>query len=269
MPPAGPRLQVLIATHRPEGIGRVAAMHLPQIDQVGYIVSWQNHGNTPLPAEIASRPDIEVCRLDQPGVSRNRNNAFDHATAPLVLVADDDLEYNPEALKQIISIFDNHPELDFATFRYDGPDQKSYPAAVTPLNPRPSGFCLTAFEFAMRRNDATAHLRFREDFGPGAPRYIAGEDDMLLIDAGRLRLRGAFFPLTIARHPALTTGFRAVADPRVAQTTGAILRADNPRLRWLPRIPLTAWRLWRAGRMPLLSAMRHLTIGAIAFTDKP
>lgn len=257
-----PRLQVLIATHRPEGINRVAAMSLPRLEQVGYIVSWQAHGNAPVPDGIACRNDITVCRFDKPGVSRNRNNAFDHATAPLVLVADDDLEYLPGAFDDIIAAFDQNPDLDFAAFRYEGDDPKTYPSTEVSLTPPPPGFCLTAFEFAMRRNQATARLRFREDFGPGAPRYIAGEDDMLLITAGRLGLRGRFFPVTIARHPGLTTGFRPIADPRVAQTTGALLRANNPRIGWLPRIPLTAWRIWRSGRMPLLSAMRHLALGA-------
>lgn len=270
MTAATPRLQVLIVTHRPDGINRVEAMHLPRVESVGYVISWQNHGNAPVPEAIASRDDIIVSRCDHAGVSANRNNAFEAATAPVVLVGDDDLAYSPDALKEIIRIFDTHPGLDFATFRYDGGDNKQYPPAETSLTPIPPGFHLTAFETAIRRGPRTQRLRFREDFGPGAPRFIAGEDDMLLVTAVKLGLTGRFFPLTIARHEGVTTGYRPITDPRVAQTTGAIIKATHPGpAGWIPRMPLTAWRLWRGGRMSFFPALKHLVTGALAYRETP
>ena len=58
------RLDVLIATHRPEGIKRVVDMDLPRVDGVGYIVSWQDHRGVLVPQELARRDDIEIVRFE-------------------------------------------------------------------------------------------------------------------------------------------------------------------------------------------------------------
>ncbi|MCM1406744.1 MAG: hypothetical protein NC210_10005, partial [[Clostridium] fimetarium] len=46
------------------------------------------------------------------------------------------------------------------------------------------------------------------------------------------------------------------------RTTGA-LTALRHRVMWVPRIPLTAWRLLRAGKATFGGALRHLTEGAL------
>lgn len=91
---------------------------------------------------------------------------------------------------------------------------------------------------------------------------------MLLATAVKLGLAGRFFPLTIARHEGVTTGYRPVTDPRVTQTTGAVIRAFHPGVAgWSPRLPLTAWRLWRGGRMPFFPALKNLVAGALAYRE--
>ncbi len=75
-----PTLDLLVATHRPEGILRVAQMVLPPIAGVRYVVSWQNHHDAPEP-EVLKRPDVTILRFDGVGLSANRNNALANCTA--------------------------------------------------------------------------------------------------------------------------------------------------------------------------------------------
>lgn len=256
-----PYLSVTIATHRPEGILRVEAMNLPPIDGVEYVVSWQNHQHAPLPPSLGQRTDITVCRFDGTGVSANRNNALDHARGEVVLIGDDDLIYNKVALEEVARIFQADPSLHYASFRFDGPDNKKYPSESVDINPRPPHFHQTAFEVAFRRCDATRSLRFCEQFGPGNRRFSAGEDTVLAITARNMDLRSRFFPVTIATHPGLTTGLRRVTDSGVTRSKGAAITLEHP-ASFLLRLPLAAWRDSRAGRAPILRSLYNLFAGA-------
>lgn len=250
-------LQVLIATHQPQGIERVAAMGLPRVPGVSYVVSWQQHGGAPVPASLTGRGDVEVWRLERGGVSANRNNAIDHATADILLMADDDLVYTSGQLEAVMRTFEDNPGLDYASFRYEG-GGKSYPGAECGLAELPRGFYQTTFEVAVRRG---AGLRFNEEFGPGAPYLGAAEDEMFLLTARRKGLDCRFFPITVARHPGLTTGNRPVTNPAVTRAYGAFIALSWP-LTCLPRIALKAWRLWRGGQSALVPALWHQLCGA-------
>ena len=257
---AGTKLQVLIATHQTAGIERVCDMDLPRVEGVEYLVSWQTHGNLPVPSALSARADISVLRFDGVGVSANRNNLLNHATAPLVLIADDDLCYAPGAFGRIIEVAEANPDVDYFSFRYDGADNKNYPPEVCSLKHLPKGFYQTAFEVALRRSPRTEGLQFNEKFGPGAPVFTAGEDEMLLLTARRMGLVCRFFPLTITCHKELTTGSRPLT-PGTARSAGAIIRLQNP-LTWFLRIPVYAWRRSKEGRMTFRSALCHAAYGA-------
>ena len=195
LPP--PRLQVLIATHRAPGIERVAAMALPELEGVQYIVSWQDCDGIPEPEYFSRRRDISVRRFYHPGVSANRNNLLELATAPFVLIADDDLVYTPDSLLGALAIMENNPDTDYFSFRYSGADNKPYPEAETSLATLPKGFYQTAFEVGLNRSRLGRELRFNEYFGPGAPFFTAAEDEIFLYTARRNGLVCRYFPFTV------------------------------------------------------------------------
>lgn len=255
-------LDVLVVTHGPEGIGRVAAMNPPQIPGVSYVVSWQNHGGAAIPQSITGRDDFKVFRFDRKGVSANRNNAIEHSVADIYLIADDDLVYTRENIENVLLTLSDNPMVDYASFRYEGPDDKRYPAEACDISTPPQGFYQTTFEIAIRRNSPAGQLRFNEQFGPGAPVLTAGEDEVFYLTARRMGLRMRFFPLTIARHPGLTTGSRAVTDPGVLRSSGAIIRLDYPATAFM-RIPLKAWRLMRQGKAPFFRSLVEMVRGAV------
>lgn len=253
-------LDVAIATWQPSGILSVERMQLPVITGVRYVVSWQLPGPHPvIPRSLASRPDVTVCYFYRQGVSANRNNALRHCTAPIVLMADDDLDFYPDGLRRVMSAFDENPGLDLATFRHDGADGKKYPPSACSLQSKlPKNYSVATFEIAVRRS-SLASLEFDELYGPGAPVWQAAEDEKFLLDARRRGLHCRFFPITIARHQSLTTGFRPIAGRGVAAASGRIIRLEYP-LTWPLRLPLKIYRQWRRGASPLF-LLRHMLRG--------
>ena len=257
------KLSVIIPTHMIEGIRKIEAMNLPEIPGVEYIVSWQQHSNAPVPQNIARRSDIKVCRFDQPGLSKNRNNALYHANGEVCLNGDDDLIYTSGQIKQVIDTFHKNPDLEFALFRYSSPYTKSYPSEITPINSLPRFQSVTTFEMAFRRKVSfyDPPLRFNEYFGPGAPYLTAGEDDMFLFAARRMNLSGYFFPITITHHANIPTGRRAITDNGVLRTNGAIIALCH-NITFPPRIVVNAWRIKKRGRAPFFKALFLMFQGA-------
>lgn len=258
-------LDVLIATHTPSGLQRVEAMQLPHLDGVRYIVSWQQHGDAPVPESLADRPDMTVLRLGQNGLSHNRNNAIEASTADIYLIADDDLRYTPAQIEAVRRVFEENPDLDYASFMYvghDGTSPKTYPSEECDLTKGlPKGFYQTSFEIAVRPRGLAAKLRFPAAFGLGSPWLHAAEEEMFLLTARKLDLNCRFFPIVITTHSGPTTGRAVISDPLVIRAWGAYLYFAYP-LTYPARLWLKARRLSAAGQAPFFNALKELTHGA-------
>lgn len=272
-PKSTPALDVMICTIHADGPARVAAMQLPVVDGVRYIVSWQMPEGEPLPVpeipESLRRPDVIVSRVATRGLARNRNNALSLATAPVALIADDDLHYTAGGLRAVMRVFAENPDVDLAQFMFDygESEHKYYPATVTPLGRRlPRGLYATSFEVAFRRDRIP--MRFDERFGIGGTLYDTGEESIFLVDVRRAGFRCVFFPILIGSHPGDTTGTRAMLNPRVAAGQGAAIAAEYG-LAGLPRLPLFAWRRARLGQTRFLWALRHLLRGFLRHLLSP
>lgn len=256
------KLEVLICTYGREGIGRVGRMQLPTVDGVRYLVSWQPAGcdTSVIPSELR-RDDVTVVIADSIGSSNNRNNAVDHATAPVCLMADDDLRYTPDGLLAVIDTFENNPDLDVASFRYSGDDNKQYPSAETDLtNDWPKNFYCASFEIAFRREAVAGRIFYNPYFGINAPRLMNGEDSVFILDCRNAGLNCRFFPITITHHAGLTTGLRNIDDPRVAMGEGAYIRYCYG-WKGFPRVPLFVWRRFRSGKIKFLWGLLYVTKG--------
>ncbi len=253
-------LDLALATYRPEGIARVAAMDLPVVKGVRYVVSWQEHGDHPVPSQL-ERDDIKIIRFDLKGQSLNRNNAIDNCTADIILNSDDDLIYDADGLRAVISTFESNPDLDVATFEARMHGAPLYPAATCRLKePLPKGFWVATFHIAFRRS-STGDLRFHPELGLGSRLMHGSEDELFLLSAIRRKLDCRFFPVTICAHPHESTGTKSKLTPSNLRAMGCYMAIATPST--LPlRLPLKAFRLWRSGRCGLICAARHLIDGA-------
>lgn len=252
-------LDVLISTIYREGIECVAAMELPHVEGVRYVVSWQmSEGDVP-PALL--RDDVTVAQLDGRGISRNRNHAMSLATADLCLVADDDLRYTAAQLRSVIDTFERNPGVELAAFRYSGPDNRHYPESEADLSIRcPKGYSPVCFELAFRR-EVGDRVSFNELAGPGDHPLQAGEDDFFLLQAQRRGVRCRFFPVTITHHAGLTTGCRPMSAG-VLKAQGAFI-AVRYGLSGPSRTVLFALRASRSGKASFLTALHHVGLGYV------
>lgn len=251
-------LDVLISTIDRAGIERVAAMGLPEVGGVRYVVSWQRpEGEVP---QALMRPDVTVSRLQGRGTSRNRNHAIDLSTADICLVADDDLRYTPAQLQAVIGAFEANPEVELATFRYTGTDLRVYPDVETDISRRcPKGYSPVCIEIAFRR-EVAQRVRFNELTGPGDHTLQAAEDNFFILQAQRSGVRCRFFPITITHHEGLSTGCRPMS-PGVLKAQGAFIAVQYGITGPL-RLVLFSWRARRSGRAASVwTALRHTTSG--------
>lgn len=254
-----PSLDLAVVTHGTEGIERVARMVLPPIDGVNYVVSWQNHQNAPVPVSL-NRSDVQIYRLTEQGISRNRNNAMANCHSDIVLFADDDIVYNKESLRQVREVFLQHSEMDLATFRSEHGDMSRFPAVETRLRQKlPTGYYVASIEICFRRNP---HLRCCEELGIGAKVFHGGEDEMFLLSAIKRGLDCRFFPITICAHPHESTGTKARMTPGNLMASGCVIALSYPWSAWL-RVPLKAWRIWRKGQAGFAAAFGNIIRGAM------
>lgn len=246
-----PLLQVLICTYGPDGIKRTASASHPSVDGVEYLVSWQTDGDYPVP-EALDRKDFRIIATPTKGLSVNRNIALSRATAPLLLISDDDVDYTAENLSTVLKAFQSHEDMDILAFRHvSASHSKHYPLNTCDLANPEKGYFVTSFEIAFRRLRVQGKVWFNENFGIGAI-FPSGEEDIFLRDCFDRGLKGLFIPQTIARHDGTTTSQRNLMLPSRPQTKGAVLLRMHPR-QWPLRMLVHALReipLWRKGLVP-------------------
>ncbi len=255
-------LDLALITYGTDGIERVASMHLPHLDGVRYILSWQHDGGALLP-EPLHRPDILVYRTDTRGAAVNRNNAIDHCTADIILFADDDIIYTADQLAKVIETFAQNPDLDLACFKATHPSGPVYPAEECSLgDPLPRGYWVSAYQIAYRRT-RLGDLRCHPDFGAGAKRFIGADDELFLLAAIRRGFNCRFIPINICTHPDLSTGTTESLSPGNMRATGCYITLAYP-YTFAPRLVLKAWRIRRSRQSGFFRAVRYLISGAAA-----
>lgn len=253
-------LDLALITYGSDGIDRVADMNLPHVDNVRYVLSWQQDKGQPLP-ESLKRNDLSVFRTDSVGAAVNRNNAIDHCTADVILFSDDDIIYTADQLLQVLEPFKNNPDLDLACFMATHPSGPTYPPSECQLtDPLPRGFWISAYQIAYRR-ERIADLRCHPEFGAGSKLLTGADDELFLLSAIRRGFHCRFIPINICTHPTLSTGTTTHLTPGNLRAVGCYITLAYPHS-FIPRLLLKAWRVYRANQSGLFRAMRHIVSGA-------
>ena len=254
-------LQLLIST-LDDGINRVAAMLLPQHEGLEYLISWQHTDGKELdvPHEL-QRDDVLVHHLAGRGLSRNRNNCIEHATADVCLIADDDCRYTIEQLQAVIDTFKAHPQVDIATFQYSGEgDTKCYPQCEADLQTFPKGYYVSSIEIAFRRTSVQHRVWFNENFGLGTEPFHCGEEHLFIQDALATGLKCHYYPIAIVHDQQPLEFLNRSVDIGTLMAHGADLQIFHRRTKHL-RALLKAWRLHRNENVPFFYGLRHIFSG--------
>lgn len=215
-----------------------------QQDNVKYLISWQYTDDKYLRQcpEFANREDVRILFLAGEGVSKNRNNVLDHATGDICLISDSDVKLYPESFNKIASIFNENPEIDIATFKFDSKlIKKTYPKKITNLKQYIKKHYIHSFEIAFRKASVQNKIKFNELFGIGASVLQSGEEEVFVLDALKAQLKGYFFPISICRHDELSTGGKATQSPGFLMSKGAYFY-KRFKLMCIPRL------IWQAAK---------------------
>ncbi len=258
-------LDILIPTYRPAGIEKAAAMLMEPMEGVRYVISWQKSEDAPIPAALASRPDVTVVRFEGTGVSLNRNNALRHCTADIVLCADDDVILIPEGIREVRQIYTGNPDLDFATFICKHVAGRVLPDRPTELKlPLPKGYYVGSWDLSFRREKALKEgLSFSPLLGINSTSGMhSAEDEFLLLCAIKKGWKCKFFPVEISIHDHHSTGTKTGMTPANVRGFGCYMRLAYPAT-WLPRIVLKAKRLNSSGRFGFFQGIAVMIQGAL------
>ena len=208
-------LDILICTID-EGIEKVPAVLMSPRDDVKYVVSMQytkEESKARVPAMLKERKDVTLTFLEGKGLSRNRNNALNHATSDMVVIADDDNRYTDALIDHIFEAYKAHPEADVIHFQ-------ALDLEGNPLHPYPADY-VCSVEMTFRRKVST---KFDERFGLGSPLLCAGEEDVWMKDAKDAGYQIRYVPKPIVMTPRVTTGTQFAGNPKLQMTKGATFK---------------------------------------------
>jgi hypothetical protein len=181
------------------------AQNIRFIKGVKNLVIVQNLESLPLPNFPA---EISVLELKNRGVAKSRNAAIANATGKYLLFGDDDLEFHPSGIEQVISYLEAHHEISIIlaqAVNEKGLLRKPYPKNSHPLKLRNSAKAATYEIFIRVADFKKLGIGFDENFGAGALNYL-GDEYILIADALRAGLKGTFLPIVVATHPADSSG---------------------------------------------------------------
>lgn len=208
-----------------ERIKNVKDVLLPPMDGIEYVVSWQRNSLTFDIPKALKRNDVRVSIHDDKGISANRNHALGMVKTPYAIIADDDVRYSENDLKEVIKIVKNNPEIDIFCFRIkinSGGWLKLYPEERYNYLRQPRGAYVTSCELLLKMSNILP--LFDEHYGIGNPYLGCGEEEIFLIDAAHRGLRIEYFPVCItAFADDQTTGKRFLHDASIQRAKGAVL----------------------------------------------
>lgn len=255
-------LEILISTYN-SGIEKISRMLMPQDENISYLVSWQQSDEfrgREIPEDLL-REDVRVVTLEGKGLSRNRNNALKNAKGDICLLADDDIKYNADALKQVIKIFEENKDLELATFQYSSTSHKKYyPTFSFNLRTHVKFYYVSSIEIGFRRTSVQGKLEFNELLGLGAPVAGCGEESLFILTALALNLRCQYYPIAISTHEGMTTSQLRGVTPATIIGKGAIARIKFPSNYFL-RYFVIASRMRRLNKANFFKTLYYLFKG--------
>lgn len=146
---------------------------------------------------------IQVYHMSDRGVGLSRNTVLLHATADIVLFADEDIVYNKGYAQQILGEFEKRPDADILIFNMDVIKERAtyFTEQEKEVRWYNSGRYPT-YSMAVRRERLLAkNVWFSLLFGGGA-KYSNGEDSMFIWDCLKKGLKAIALPVMIGKEEA-------------------------------------------------------------------
>ena len=163
-----------------------------------------------LPISIPHRRDIRVISLNSVGVTKSRNEAIRQAKGEVLVFGEEQVEWIHDNLDEAIAVFERNPGLAIFLGRAEdqlGNYRKRY-GSMHRVSSIWNSAHVGTIELAVRpKMLLQSKVAFDEEFGAGTDNYL-GDEYILVSDALRAGLSCEYFPITISRHPAESSGTR-------------------------------------------------------------
>lgn len=126
---------------------------------------------------------VRVFECNEKGVGNSRNKAIENAKGDILLFADDDIEYDDEYAKKVISEFENHPEADALFFNVRVCEaRRTYWNTDFRRVHIWNGGRYPAYSIAIKKSALDkSGVKYSPLFGGGA-KYSCGEDSLFIKD---------------------------------------------------------------------------------------
>lgn len=206
-------IEVLICAYN-DSIKQVLNRLPASSDGVGFLVSHQISNETLAVdyeadhSSLTARNDVQVFATIGSGLSNNRNNALEKSSGKLLLISDDDVEYESGWADSIKKAFSEQSHSDVITFRVNTPEGepfKNYPSASM-LHSKLSLFRVSSIEVVVKRAALVlSEVRFDSNYGLNA-KYQACEETVFLSDLRKKNLTLTTSDKVIAIHPKESSG---------------------------------------------------------------
>ena len=182
-----------------------------------------------------------VVVLHSRGVAKSRNEVMRHADRRFLLFCDDDVAIDLEGVAAAAEHLRDtgHALAMGRAVDETGAMRKAYPSEVTALTLYNSARAATYEMMIDVEQVRSAGVWFDERFGAGAPLYL-GDEYILIADLLRTGAKADAVPLTVAMHPADSSGARWGTDADIDARSAALSRALGRRAWWVK--PLFAAR---------------------------
>jgi glycosyltransferase involved in cell wall biosynthesis len=151
---------------------------------------------------------VKVINVEEKGLSKSRNSAIQKASKKICLITDDDVIFDENFHKNIISAFQTNPDSAIITFNHyrigDAKPQKSWHDAFE--HNFKSIWNVSSIEIAFLLDDIKGKdIRFDENFGLGSF-FETAEEFLFLRSALEQKLKVSFCSKVIVSHPEFSSG---------------------------------------------------------------
>ena len=152
--------------------------------------------------------------MPEKGVGLNRNTALLHATADIILFADEDIVYCDDYEKKVLDAFEEHPEADMLLFNVQASEgRETYHTSEYGRVHWYNAGRYPTYSFAVKRELIHKNnITFSLLFGGGA-KYSNGEDSLFLRDCLKSGMKVFKVPVLLGKETAReSTWFKGYND---------------------------------------------------------
>lgn len=237
-----PKIEILVAT-----------IHRGSLDFLWAMFAYNNHADfkiliinqtTPDALLVSEFEHIKVINCYEFGVAKSRNLALTNATAPICLMADDDIIYQPNLKTSILEAHLKYP--DAAMVSFEAVDENHIPYTnygQEGLHTKASLRKIYTWVISFKRElYITRQVYYNAHFGFGAA-FQGGEEYVFLRNAYDKGLKMVHVTKTIVQHPNASSGRLMGSDAAVFSKAALQYRfLGNLSYFWVPKYVFFIWR---------------------------